>query len=279
MALSGVTTKFIKNLVLSRPEYEKTFQALSQVLEKMEAALERRPEEALARGQPRVVSVIPRHVPPSIIIDCYQAGLRHFGESIAHELINKASNQDILDNCPDINWHFHGHIQPSPANSRLVKTPNLYMIESVHNKTVADILDRCVAQERKTGLRVMVQVCSSKEEQQTGVTPHEEAHYLCEHIVEDCPHLQLAGLMINGSPNQSSNNEGQSEFQSLAKTRLDVCRHLQLEVEDFELSMGGCHNYEEAIGLGSSNVRIGPLVFGTELCLPPEKDVEKTCND
>ena len=42
------------------------------------------------------------------IIEAYEAGQRHFGESYVDELSEKA--QKLKDSHPDIKWHFIGHI-------------------------------------------------------------------------------------------------------------------------------------------------------------------------
>lgn len=260
--MSGAgSIRFLKNLVFSRPEHDSAIKALGVVLERVEAALPLRADDALSSTPPRVVTHVPPDFPLSLVIDCYQAGLRHFGEKTAHELIRKAENEDVLKHCPEIRWHFYGAIQPSVATSRLVKTANLYMIESVHNETIATVLDRS-AGEKRDPLKVMVQVAASEEEEKLGLTPSSSSNRLCRHIVEDCPHLELCGLMIHPSPrradNESANNGNAATdpFQVLTTARLDVCRTLQVEVEDFQLSMGGTWDYERAIELGSSNVRI-----------------------
>ena len=45
-----------------------------------------------------------------------------------------------------------------------------------------------------------------------------------------------------------------------------VCRkiveELQLETENIELSMGMSNDYEEAIKMGSTNIRVGSSIFG-----------------
>jgi len=41
-----------------------------------------------------------------------------------------------------------------------------------------------------------------------------------------------------------------------------VCESLGLNVEDVELSMGMSNDFEEAILMGSTNVRVGSTIFG-----------------
>lgn len=43
-----------------------------------------------------------------MIIDAYSVGQRHFGENYVQELIEKGSNTNLLEICPEIKWHFIG---------------------------------------------------------------------------------------------------------------------------------------------------------------------------
>lgn len=286
MSSGGSSVRFLKNLTTIHPDNFVAIQALGSVLTRVDAALSTRDDEAQSPLPPRLVTLIPPQYSLSLLIDCYQAGLRHFGEIAQHELIRKAENDDVLRHCPDIKWHFYGNIQPSVATSRLVKTANLFMIESVHNETVATVLDQAAAAEKRDSLlKVMVQVANSEEEKQLGFIPSSSAHRLCRHIVEDCPYLELCGLMANPPassplpplPNESSNNEteGMSDlneelYQTMMMARLNVCRGLQMEVDDLELSMGGSFDFERAVEMGSSNVRIVLDNLGLPLPLPLE---------
>jgi len=48
----------------------------------------------------------------------------------------------------------------------------------------------------------------------------------------------------------------------LVQCRKVVCESLGLNVEDVELSMGMSNDFEEAILMGSTNVRVGSTIFG-----------------
>ena len=92
----GSSVRFVKNLILSHPEHDGAIRALGSVLDRVEAALQLRADDAQSSTHPRVVTLIPPNFSLSMVIDCYQAGLRHFGEIAAHELIRKAEDEDVL---------------------------------------------------------------------------------------------------------------------------------------------------------------------------------------
>lgn len=54
--------------------------------------------------------------PIEMIIDAYSVGQRHFGENYAKELWEKSTSEILNQQCPDIKWHFIGHLQSSQIN-------------------------------------------------------------------------------------------------------------------------------------------------------------------
>lgn len=195
-----------------------------------------------------------------LITDCYEAGQRHFGENYAQELSEKANSAECKELCPDIRWHFIGPIQSNKAKM-IAKCPNLYMVETVGSPKIADILDKAIAQEEKPPLQVFVQVNTSGEEQKSG-EDESGAIELCRHIREKCANLKLAGLMTIGAFNHDLSEGPNPDFQRLLASRVKVCDALLLSTTDLELSMGMSNDFEHAIEVGSTNVRVGSTLFG-----------------
>lgn len=54
--------------------------------------------------------------PIDLIFDAYSAGQRHFGENYVKELWEKSTNELVVQKCPDIKWHFIGHLQSNQVN-------------------------------------------------------------------------------------------------------------------------------------------------------------------
>lgn len=70
----------------------------------------------------------------------------------------------ITDKCPDINWHFIGHLQRNKVN-KLLSVPNLYMVETIDSAKLADAVNSSWERlEKKTKLKIMVQINTSGEE-------------------------------------------------------------------------------------------------------------------
>lgn len=54
--------------------------------------------------------------PIESILEAYEHGQRDFGENYVQELFEKAEDPRIKDQCPEINWHFIGHLQSNKIN-------------------------------------------------------------------------------------------------------------------------------------------------------------------
>ncbi|PAA94604.1 hypothetical protein BOX15_Mlig010458g3, partial [Macrostomum lignano] len=178
-----------------------------------------------AKQLPRLVAVS-KTKPISDIVAAYSAGQRHFGENYVQELYEKSHSPEIQSQCPDIRWHFIGHCQ-----SKNVKR--------------------------------LSQVNTSNEEQKYGCQPNQVVG-LAGHLLENCPAISLAGLMTIGSLEASHQAEdGNADFERLVLCRRELTAALKLGGEEqLELSMGMSSDFELAIKMGSTNVRVGSTIFG-----------------
>ena len=76
----------------------------------------------------------------------------------------------------------------------------------------------------------------------------EEASRLVKHIKENCPHLKVLGLMTIGVYDNYNPVEGiNPDFKSLLNCREQVCKEINVDVKDFEVSMGMSADYEHAV--------------------------------
>eukprot|EP00271_Cylindrocystis_brebissonii_P000152 TRINITY_DN10196_c0_g2_i1.p1 TRINITY_DN10196_c0_g2~~TRINITY_DN10196_c0_g2_i1.p1 ORF type:complete len:261 (+),score=52.35 TRINITY_DN10196_c0_g2_i1:922-1704(+) len=191
--------------------------------------------------------------PVELLREVYNAGHRHFGENYVQEVIDKAPQMP-----EDVRWHFIGHLQSNKAKALVSDVPNLYMVETVDSQKIATYLDKAVGNQGRSPLKVLVQVNTSGEESKFGVEPA-DCLPLVRHVRSECPHLEFAGLMTIGMADYTSTA---ANFSTLAKCREEVCAALGLEAESLALSMGMSGDFEQAIEMGSTNVRVGTTIFG-----------------
>lgn len=147
--------------------------------------------------------------------------------------------------------------------NKIVKVPNLYIIETVDSISLADKLEKAWKDQNKSEpLKIMIQVNTSNEEQKNGLDVA-ELNKTYEHIVQNCKNLEITGLMTIGSVSESLNAEGANQdFQNLIDYRSKLASEFNFESSKLELSMGMSSDFEKAIQMGSTSVRVGSLIFG-----------------
>lgn len=252
--------------------------ALKSVTERINTACQKR-DEALQFGRPRLVAVS-KTKPIEMIITAYRGGQRHFGENYVQELLQKSCDERIRRICNNIQWHFIGNLQRNKVN-KIVTVPNLYVVETVDSEKLAVALDTAWARERGPSaekLRIMVQINTSGEKAKNGVDPSEAAQ-LYEFIRLNCDHLKPIGLMTIGSFNHNLSTGPNPDYQRLVQCRLDVCKRNAFCIRDIELSMGMSNDYEHAIEVGSTSVRVGSLIFGERDKNPNVTDLPETTQE
>lgn len=242
--------------------------AVISVQEKVQHAAARRAKN-LPAVQPRLVAVS-KTKPAAMVIEAYDHGQRFFGENYVQELVEKASDAYILSSCPEIKWHFIGHLQKHHIN-KLVAVPNLHVLETIDSVKLADKVNASWQRKGTTDkLKVMVQVNVSSEDSKYGLPPSETIE-LVKHIREKCPGLEFLGLMTIGRFDHDLTQGPNPDFQLLLKQREEVCEKLGLPVDSVELSMGMSSDFEHAIEVGSTNVRVGSTIFGERVYSKPAK--------
>ncbi|CAO3630263.1 unnamed protein product [Mucor fragilis] len=199
----------------------------------------------------RLVAVS-KYMPAEDIEYATKTGQTHFGENYVQELTEKSQKLS-----KSIDWHFIGHLQSNKCKA-VAGIPNLFIVETIDSAKKADTLNKaCVAVERQDKLKVYVQVNTSGEDAKSGVEPA-DALDVCKHIKENCPALELYGLMTIGMKGRDATSN--PDFEKIVELRQDIKSKLNLDV--FEASFGMSGDYEEALKDGSNNVRVGTAIFG-----------------
>ncbi|MED6144495.1 hypothetical protein PIB30_016163 [Stylosanthes scabra] len=222
--------------------------SLRSVLQRVHQAAER---SGRTPQQVRVVAVS-KTKPVSVLREVYDSGHRCFGENYVQELVEKAPQLP-----EDIRWHFIGNLQSNKAKLLVNSVPNLEYVETVDDEKIANVLDNAVANMGRKPLKVFVQVNTSGETSKFGVNP--EGCVDLVKYVRDRQYLEFCGLMTIGMPDYTSTPEN---FKTLWNCRSEVCKAIGISEDQCELSMGMSADFEQAIEMGSTNVRIGSTIFG-----------------
>jgi pyridoxal phosphate enzyme (YggS family) len=206
--------------------------------------------------QPRLVAVS-KTKPAAFVRACYEAGHTHFGENYVQELIQKSKQVP-----PGVRWHFIGHLQSNKCKA-VAGVGEVECVETIDSLKLAKALDKAVAATATASgrgdrpLHIMIQVNTSAEDTKSGVEAGEVVE-LVRKVRTECSHLRVVGLMTIGRPGPNP----EIDFRALAACRAELCKALDLSIEEMELSMGMSHDYLKAIEEGSTNVRVGSSIFG-----------------
>ena len=171
-----------------------------------------------------------------------EAGHRVFGENRVQESQQKWPG--LKDEFPDVELHLIGPLQSNKAKDAVALFD---VIETVDRPKIAAALAKEMAVQDRH-LPVYVQVNTGEEEQKAGIRPQDTTAFVS--ACRDDHGLNVVGLMAIPPVDQTP----APHFALLAKLA---------EASDLpKLSMGMSADYEAAVSLGSTIVRVGSGIFG-----------------
>ncbi|CAF5156625.1 unnamed protein product, partial [Rotaria magnacalcarata] len=103
---------------------------MSELVSRLKIIVERINQLSSSHRSPVRLIAISKTKAVEDIIELYRAGQRYFGENYVEELEKKSNNQLIRSQCPDIRWHFVGHLQRKKVPKILTRVPNLDCIQT-----------------------------------------------------------------------------------------------------------------------------------------------------
>lgn len=179
------------------------------------------------------------HIMPAI-----EAGQRLFGENRVQEA--KGKWPALKERFPDIELHLIGPLQTNKVREAL----GLFdVIHTVDRESLAAALAKEIARLDHAPPRLLVQVNTGDEPQKAGVAPEEADAFIAR--CRDEHRLAIEGLMCIPPVDEPV----APHFGLLAT----IAKRNGLR----ELSMGMSGDYEKAIALGATYVRVGSAIFGT----------------
>ncbi len=188
---------------------------------------------------------VTKTVPPEIIKEAYQYGLRLFGENKVQEFLKKYEALKEYD----IEWHFIGTLQ---TNKVKYLKDKVKLIHSVDRKALVDEISK-----RMENMDILIEVNVGDESSKSGVK-EDDLKDLTDYVLSK-PHLRLMGLMCI-PPFFEDREKTRPFFQKLKKLKEDLEKTFGISLQ--ELSMGMSSDFEVAIEEGATIVRIGTYIFG-----------------
>jgi hypothetical protein len=193
-------------------------------------------------GSARLMAVS-KTFPAEVILPVLDAGQRLFGENYVQEA--KAKWPALRELYPDAEVHMIGPLQSNKADDAVKLFDAIHTLD---RESLAAALAKAV---NKIGRKpqLFVQVNTGLEPQKGGIDPRETAAFVAR--CREVHGLSISGLMCIPPADQPPS----PHFGLLMK--------LSLELGLSELSMGMSADYEAAIQLGSTYVRVGSAIFGS----------------
>lgn len=170
------------------------------------------------------------------------AGQRVFGENRVQEA--KAKYPPIRERHPGLELHLIGPLQSNKARDAVA------LFDAIHTLDRESLAETLAAEIERTGKspKLFVQVNTGEEPQKAGVAPKDAQAFIAK--CRDAHRLNVTGLMCI----PPAEEDPSAHFALLVKLARDAGLH--------DLSMGMSGDYEKAIMLGATHIRVGTAIFG-----------------
>jgi hypothetical protein len=188
-----------------------------------------------------LVAVSKTH-PPAFVREAFAAGLADFGENRVQEAEDKFPA--LKAEYPDLELHLIGPLQTNKARDAVALFD---VIQSVDRERLAGVLAKEMERLSKQPT-CLIQVNTGEEEQKAGILPAELDAFVAS--CRDVHKLPVAGLMCIPPVDE----EPALHFALLRK----MAERNGLA----KVSMGMSADYETAVRLGATHVRVGSALFG-----------------
>ncbi len=191
--------------------------------------------------------------PPEVARHAADLGLTELGENYLQECV--AKQRLLVDSgVANVRWHLLGHLQRNKARPA---AQLFHRIESVDSFEVAELLSGFRNETHR--LKVLLEVELTGLPKRTGFQPSR--------LMEEMPRLlQLGGIEVEGLMTVAAPGMARESF-AACRELVERLRHLSGLALPM-LSMGMSGDFREAIAEGSTEVRIGSLLFGSRPQLP-----------
>jgi PLP dependent protein len=211
-------------------------------LNETKAAIARAADDCGREPESVTLVCVTKTFPAEDVVPLLDAGHRVFGENRVQEAMGKWPA--LRARFPGVELHLIGPLQSNKAREAV---ETFDVIQSVDREKIAAALAEEMARQGKRP-RLFAQVNTGAEPQKAGVSPQEADAFLA--LCREKYGLEIAGLMCVPPVDEQAS----PHFALLA----DIAKRNGLR----ELSMGMSSDYETAIQLGATFVRVGSAIMG-----------------
>ena len=192
--------------------------------------------------------IVSKHRSIAQIQAYYDRGARDFGENRAQELLQKAPQLPS-----DIRWNFIGHLQRNKVRAVL---PYLHRVCALDSLELAAVLDKEAARLSRT-IGVLSEFNLAQETTKTGLAAAQADAFF--EALSQFEHLIPEGIMVMG-PHVEDEAAIAAVFRQ-ARALFDRLKKNYGGPQFTICSMGMSHDYPIALREGSTQLRLGTILF------------------
>jgi len=204
-------------------------------------------------GKSTKLVAISKTKPVEMLMECYDAGQRIFGENKVQEMLDK---QAAMPN--DVQWHLVGHLQ---TNKVKYIAPFVSLIHSADSIKLIQEINKQGAKHHRI-ISCLLQIYIAKEETKFGLDIQEALDLLQSESFTQMQNIRVMGVM-GMATNTENLKQVREEFQYLKQFSDTLKLKFASDIHPLhEISMGMSSDFEIAIEEGSTLVRVGSSIFG-----------------
>lgn len=221
------------------PDLKARYEGVLERIERAAKAADRHPKDV------NLVVVTKNH-PASMVLELIDLGARDFGENRDQEAAPKAA-QVAADCSIEYRWHFVGQLQSNKAKSALSYSTVLHSLDR------PSLLEAINKLELAKPAEAFIQLNLTEDSNRGGIQL-QQLDGFAEQVLAS-RNLKLIGVMGVAALDR----DPRFDFETIAR----ASSQLQLLApEARSISAGMSHDFEQAIELGSTHVRIGTAITG-----------------
>lgn len=191
--------------------------------------------------------VVSKNHPASLVVELVQLGQKAFGENRDQEASKKASELTALG--LEIDWHFVGQLQTNKVKSVLEYASTIHSID--RPSLITELAKQLEKQNRR--IDGFIELNLTDDPARGGVAP-EELTQLAEQVLR-VERINLLGVMAVAGLGK----DPAEDFERALKLSVQL---QSLAPAANKLSMGMSEDYEIAIRLGATHIRVGSAITG-----------------
>ncbi len=198
---------------------------------------------------PATLIVVTKNHPANLVAELIDLGCTDVGENRDQEASAKFDQTNLLRPSNNLNWHFIGQLQTNKVKSVLRYAKAIHSID--RTSLVQELAKQLEKQQRD--VEGFIELNLTGDPGRGGVLP-ENLPQLIEQVLA-VPGIKLKGLMAVAGLNENP----RSEFEKVLRAQKTM---LTLAPEAVGLSMGMSEDYQVALEMGATHIRVGSKITG-----------------